>query len=52
MGLRPSDYEAIPLCHEHHLVWEHGKGLRSLNIDAAAECLKRVIKYFTEERHV
>jgi hypothetical protein len=46
-GLKPSDYHAIPLCDEHHNVWEHGKGVKSLNIDACGEVLKRVIDYFT-----
>ena len=31
-GLKPSDYQSVPLCHDHHdLV--HQKGWSSLNLD-------------------
>lgn len=49
-SLKPSDYHAIPLCHEHHIVFEHGKGISHLNINPGWEVAKMLIKYFTGER--
>jgi len=45
-GLKPSDYDCVPLCDYHHKLW-HQKGMFALNLDMEY-ILKAINRYLIE----